>query len=766
MSNLSIPQSFICPITQSIMEEPVIDYEGNTYEKVAIHEWLLTHSTSPITRSALYTYQLNPNRALKEAIELFKNTEKFKIDKTTSSQIIKKNTDDLSPSIEVKAYNFYSTFKSHNDVYLDICIKTPNGNDIIPKDIVIVVDVSGSMNDNASIEHEGEKQEIGFSILDITKHAINTIIESMNENDRLSLVSYSSYSNLESPLVFMTSDNKVKLKNITNKLKPDGFTNIWDGLNTGLNQFNNIIKINDGNRSHSLMLMTDGVPTESLLPNKGILECLKRNLDKMNIKPTIYTFGFGYDLDTELLVDIAKIGNGCFSFIPDAGFVGTVLIHSISNINTTIARNIELKINVDNNASIKKILGYDNNNVVSLDTLHFGQNKNIIVILNIPDIYKSLKNYFSLELNYTLCDSKNTNINITDYNDSDIIQESLNNIIPKDNNIKENIMRLEFVEILMNILYNGVKNLEKSKELFIMFNYKYKSYNKPISIDLNGQISIAISNANYYNKWGKNYIYSILSAHRQQRCNNFKDVSVNEYGGSLFKEQRDKIDEIFSNMPAPKPSRGYRNSYATYNSSNTISSNDNNISMSMFNNRANGCFHENSLVHMSDGSYKKCKYLVKGDEILTGNLFNSTAIVKCIIKTNCKNKQFKMSCLDSGLIITPYHPIYDDTTYKWVYPEKIEKPEIVECHAIYNIVLDSVHTILLNNTLCVTLGHNYNHDVLYHEFYGTDRVIKDLSSNIGFKKGLIHFMHDNVIMNQGKVIGFDFNRVIYNEISL
>lgn len=35
----------ICPITQDVMKEPVIDREGNTYEKSAILEWasLLIH---------------------------------------------------------------------------------------------------------------------------------------------------------------------------------------------------------------------------------------------------------------------------------------------------------------------------------------------------------------------------------------------------------------------------------------------------------------------------------------------------------------------------------------------------------------------------------------------------------------------------------------------------------------------------------------------------------------------------------------------------
>ena len=54
----------ICPITQDIMKEPVIDSEGNTYEKSAILEWLKISNKSPVTRNVIIASRLVPNRAL------------------------------------------------------------------------------------------------------------------------------------------------------------------------------------------------------------------------------------------------------------------------------------------------------------------------------------------------------------------------------------------------------------------------------------------------------------------------------------------------------------------------------------------------------------------------------------------------------------------------------------------------------------------------------------------------------------------------------
>ena len=67
-----IPPSFKCPITGSMMQDPVVDPEGNTYERRAIEAWLERSQTSPITRTSLTASMLNSNRALRDAIESFR----------------------------------------------------------------------------------------------------------------------------------------------------------------------------------------------------------------------------------------------------------------------------------------------------------------------------------------------------------------------------------------------------------------------------------------------------------------------------------------------------------------------------------------------------------------------------------------------------------------------------------------------------------------------------------------------------------------------
>lgn len=64
----NVPEGFVCPLTQEIMKDPVMDPEGNSYERSAIEAWLDKNQTSPITRKSLTKENLFPNRALKDAI--------------------------------------------------------------------------------------------------------------------------------------------------------------------------------------------------------------------------------------------------------------------------------------------------------------------------------------------------------------------------------------------------------------------------------------------------------------------------------------------------------------------------------------------------------------------------------------------------------------------------------------------------------------------------------------------------------------------------
>lgn len=98
--------------------------------------------------------------------------------------------------------------------------------------------------------------------------------------------------------------------------------------------------------------MTDGEPTK--IPAEGHSQALANYRKSNPFTCSISTFGtahekiqshsflgFGYVLDSPLL---NELGSGKYSFIPDAGLVGTVFIHALSNILSTYATNVFLEL--------------------------------------------------------------------------------------------------------------------------------------------------------------------------------------------------------------------------------------------------------------------------------------------------------------------------------------------------------------------------------------------------------------------------------------
>lgn len=262
----------ICPITHkniSELSEPVITPDGYTYERKEIEKWIRQNGTDPMTRTPLGISQLVVNRA------------------------VQKEATTLSKPIDITS----------------------------EKDLTIVWDVSGSMLLEASfVNDNGDKENSGLSYHDIVRHAITVIINVLSERHRLSIVTFSSNAKLLLPLTWMDDIGKKTALDKIKKINAGGCTDLWGGIFQGL----------QNNKHGEIYVLTDGIP--SYEPPRGWNRQLEKykqsNPEHSSI---IKTFGFGYSLDSKLLHNIAHRFNGSFSFIPDAGFVGTAFIHSLVN---------------------------------------------------------------------------------------------------------------------------------------------------------------------------------------------------------------------------------------------------------------------------------------------------------------------------------------------------------------------------------------------------------------------------------------------------
>jgi len=401
-------------------------------------------------------------------------------------------------------------------------------------------------------------------------------------------------------------------------MQPDGQTNLWDGLEKGLE----VLRVGNSRANSAVFLLTDGQP--NVEPPRGHLPMLKKYRDQHGGYPGIInTFGFGYNLDSKLLNELATEGNGTYAFIPDGSFVGTIFVNALSNLLTNAAVNVclSLEFNKDKINNLSLIEKY-NHNVTSwgleirLGSVTMGQDKHILLPLNLvpgDELVISMEYYDTLTNSRVVLPS--AYIVESNSNDSIDVQKC----------------RLLFVNLISSVydkMRYGLTN--ESVSLVSTFSNNLKSFKFArdelvvgITKDLEDQVYQAVSILDSFNKWGKHYLPSLARAHLLEQCNNFKDPGVQNYGGKLFRSVRDAIDDIFMKLPAPKPSTSSYGSrgYSTYTTP---------VSMSVFNNSSNPCFDGDCLVTMADGSFKSVKDIRMGDRVVSNGCI---AIVKCVLKT-------------------------------------------------------------------------------------------------------------------------------------
>jgi len=261
-------------------------------------------------------------------------------------------------------------------------LRSPPGTARQPSDIVCIIDVSGSMGSEAKIMGaSGTAESHGLSLLDVAKHGVRTIVNALNENDRLAVVAFNNQAFEVFPPTAMNEAGQKMAEEKLNELHQGGGTNIWEGLVAGLDVLR---AVPANSRFGHVMLLTDGESQnrEAILPN---LEAYKQQHE--GLPGTINTLGWGYTLDSKLLTKMANAGSGAYSFIPGAGFVGTCFVDMMSQLLVTMAKGVFLKVEKPENAELMDPRVHGTWQVedmkdfwnISVGTLQYGQTKDIVM---------------------------------------------------------------------------------------------------------------------------------------------------------------------------------------------------------------------------------------------------------------------------------------------------------------------------------------------------------------------------------------------------
>lgn len=160
---------------------------------------------------------------------------------------------------------------------------------IIPKDVIIVLDQSGSM--------DGAKW-------DQARDAVGFVLENLNPRDRFNVIAFSTGTRIYARSL-QPPDEAPRAKDWISKLEAIGATDIDTALREAMDMA-------DRERPTVVLFLTDGLPTEGVIDTPTILANVKA-VAPPNVR--IFTFGVGYDVDTVLLDQLYQEFRGAGTYV-------------------------------------------------------------------------------------------------------------------------------------------------------------------------------------------------------------------------------------------------------------------------------------------------------------------------------------------------------------------------------------------------------------------------------------------------------------------
>jgi Ca-activated chloride channel family protein len=190
------------------------------------------------------------------------------------------------------------------------------------KDVVFVVDTSGSMSEEGKMEKARAALLYGVRIL--------------RPQDRFNIVSFAGEEHLmETGLIAADDRGRARGEAFVKALKPVGGTNINQSLLASLRQFNDA----DRERPKMLVFLTDGLPTVDETNVTKIIDNV-RKATKPGVR--LFTFGVGYDVNTALLDKLAADNGGVADYVEPKEDLEVKVSNFFSKVNYPVLTDLQL----------------------------------------------------------------------------------------------------------------------------------------------------------------------------------------------------------------------------------------------------------------------------------------------------------------------------------------------------------------------------------------------------------------------------------------
>ncbi len=194
----------------------------------------------------------------------------------------------------------------------------------IPKDIVFVLDKSGSMT--------------GTKISQL-KTSFKHIIDELEENERFNVITFNDeVTPYSQNMLEVNSHNKEEAKEYIDSISAGGSTNLNGATLRGIEMINNL-ELGYGGRAAIVVLLTDGLPTTGVTNTASI----RQNMMEANTRGiSLFSLGFGDNVDHNFLRAMCLENNGFSKKIYEGQDASEQIIGFYSTISTPLLRDIEV----------------------------------------------------------------------------------------------------------------------------------------------------------------------------------------------------------------------------------------------------------------------------------------------------------------------------------------------------------------------------------------------------------------------------------------
>ncbi len=203
----------------------------------------------------------------------------------------------------------------HFATYLIPAVKY-NPKEIVPKDVVFLIDTSGSQS--------------GYAIQQ-SKELMRQFISGLNAEDTFTIIDFANAAKkLSDRPLANTAENREKAIAYVNSLRANGGTQLMNGINTVLN-----FPPASNGRLRSIVLLTDGL----IGNDKQVIAEVQKRLKPGN---RLYSFGVGSSTNRFLINRLAEVGRGTAEILPPNEPAVEVAREFFQEINNPILTNVEV----------------------------------------------------------------------------------------------------------------------------------------------------------------------------------------------------------------------------------------------------------------------------------------------------------------------------------------------------------------------------------------------------------------------------------------